>query len=270
MLPKTLKRCHFSLFSSIPWLLGFVPLLLIAGVTATAGNASSNFSQLGPSSSQYQFYDDGLTGDYYYRDSDFLMEDFLTSYQDETAITLDSSGSLPNLLGDHVNPYKEFPVDEKITLLKMKNDESKMNKSEFVLVASTPSTPTPPIITKRLDEEMLVPQVYNVHHHHHHRHDLIGPPPPIPPALDGIVSDRANIAMGISPTVIVKEIVHGKLASIVATGSPPAAPPLIIPKKITHLHPHRGHKGKPKIPGFDLFDHRKRQYGMIFLEVFKN
>lgn len=113
------------------------------------------------------------------------------------------------------------------------------------------------ILARRLDRESSVNhRVFKNMHQ-----DFLGPPPPppIPPPPSFDANSR------ISP-LILNEVLHGKPISAViipnvdVTGTPPGPPPppppaptLMIPKKMN---------GKPKVPGFDIFDHRKRQYGM--------
>lgn len=286
MLRRKWKRCHLSFLHTL--IICFLTVFFCRFHQCSAIN--NNLSRFNSSSSaashHFYIYEDdddsvlrggGGGGDN--SQTDFYLDDFLTSFSDDTR-------SLPNLLTHQQDHHgrmlssvkKEFPVDEEGDYENAQFFSH--NKSESALTTATTFAATPAslqISGRGLGEDILIshrhPHASHILSNHHH--ELIGPPlppPPIPPAF-------VNTKSGIVPTVVVKELVRGKpspvhsalvVPDLMGTVSapplpppPPPAPPLMLPGSISHAQKigNGDKKGTSKVPGFDLFDHRKRQYG---------
>lgn len=279
MRPRKLK-CRSRIFrtSVICFVFNLTFFLKFAISSCDSTNLSRSVST--PSHRDYYIYDDDvdiikedgtlISPDFYFED------DFSTSFEKTGA-----AGSFPNFNFNHhhvnrdesikgeTSSNNEFPVESEdhsiqnteveVAIHQITNNKSESGFREV----------NAPVITKRLDEEILV---------HHHRvlksrfHDLIGSPPPTPISLQSRMQLNSP-----RPTngLILNEFMHGNAISAVVvphgnnkgppSGPPPPPPPaptLIIPKRVN---------GKPKVPGFDIFDYRKRQYGMhVFLYNFRH
>lgn len=267
MRPRKLK-CRSRIFrtSVICFVFNLLFFLKFAISSCDSTNLSRSIST--PSHQEYYIYDDGYTDvdimkeDGTLASPDFYFEDnFSTSFEKAGA-----TGSFPNFNFNHhhvnrdesskgeTSANNEFPVlseDQSIYDTEIESmHQISNNKSESVF-----SKDNAPVITKRRDEEILV---------HHHRvlksrfRDIIVSPPPTQQSKMHVNSPRPTKGL------ILNEFMRGKPISAVVvphnnkgppSGPPPPPPPaptLIIPKRVN---------GKPKVPGFDIFDYRKRQYG---------
>ncbi len=270
MRPRKLKcRSRTCRTSVICFVFNLIFFLKFTIGSCDSTNLSRSIST--PSHREYYIYDDGdVDVDIMKEDGTLLSPDFYFEDDFSTSFEKAGAGSFPNfnLNHHHVNRDEsskgetsvnnEFPVvsedhniyDTEIEALHQINNKS---ESAFRKVNA-------PVITKRLDDEEIL-----VHHHRVLKsrfRDIIGSPPPTPISLQSkmqLNSPRPTTGL------ILNEFMHGKAISAVVvphannkglpSGPPPPPPPaptLIFPKRIN---------GKPKVPGFDIFDYRKRQYG---------